>query len=284
MTSLALSRRYPQKRAFVTGAASGLGRALCHHLGADGWTVALADIDATGLQTTAEEVRRVGGHPHSVKLDVTDAPAFREAADAFVADAGGIDLVINNAGIGAGGAFADTSLEDWQRVLSVNLMGVVHGCRAFLPALRENGGHLMNVSSLAAAASGPYMAPYNVSKAGVQALSETLYGELREHDIHVCVLLPPFFATNIDENLRGSAAMQAMTQRLMERSGLNAETIARHALREAGRDRIHILYSDWTSRFVWYFRRAAPGRYVRTLPGRAEQVRSFVERRSASTG
>ncbi len=282
MTSLVLSRRYSQKRAFVTGAASGLGRALCHHLGADGWTVGLADIDPSGLQATADDVRRVGGTPHPVELDVTDAVAFRDAADAFVADAGGVDLVVNNAGIGAGGAFADTSLDDWEHVLSVNLMGVVHGCRAFLPALRDGGGHLMNVSSLAAVASGPYMAPYNVSKAGVQALSETLYGELRESDIHVCVLLPPFFQTRIDENMRGPASVRSMTQRLMERSGLSAETMARHALREAGRDRIHILYSDWTSRVVWYFRRAAPGRYVRTLPNRAEQVRSFVERHSGA--
>ena len=278
MPTFALSDRYPRRRAFVTGAASGLGRTLARLLGSDGWTVGLADVDADGLDDTAEMVRRVGGRPHPVELDVTDAAAFEDAADAFVDDVGGVDLVINNAGIGAGGAFADTSLDDWHAVLSVNLMGVVHGCRAFLPPLRAEGGHLINVASLAAVASGPFMAPYNVSKAGVQALSETLYGEVRADDVHVCVLLPPFFQTNIDADLRGPDAMRALTQRLMERSGLDADAVARHALREAGRDRIHVLYGDWTSRLVWYGRRLSPAWYVGTLPDRAANIRDFVAR------
>jgi len=281
---LRLSTRYPMRRAFVTGAASGLGRALCLRLAADGWTLGMADIDADGLDAAADAIRRVGGTPHPVDLDVTNADAFADAAEAFVQRAGGVDLVVNNAGIGAGGAFADTSLADWRAVLSVNLMGVVHGCRAFVPHLRAGGGHLMNVASLAAVASGPFMAPYNVSKAGVQALSETLYGELHADDVHVCVLLPPFFQTNIDADLRGPDAMQAMTRHLMEQSGIDADEMAAHALREAGRDRIHILYGDWTSRVVWYGRRLAPSWYVRSLPDRAESVRRFASRHNEVNG
>lgn len=275
---LRLSSRYPACRAFVTGAASGLGRAFALHLAADGWTVGLADVDREGLGDGVETVRRLGGTPHPVDLDVADGAAFQAAADAFVAAFGGVDLVINNAGIGAGGSFRDTSLADWRAVLGVNLMGVVHGCRAFQAALADGGGHLLNVASLAAVAAFPRMSVYNVSKAGVQALSETLYGEWKNDGVHVAVLVPGFLKTNIDADLRGSAADRRITQIMMERSPLTAHDVAARALHDAGRDCIHILDGTWRSAMVWHGKRLAPGPYVRNLPKQMAKVEATVER------
>ena len=221
--SLELSRRYAQRRAFVTGAASGLGRALCRLLSEDGWTVGMADVDTEGLDDAAAEMKRAGGRPHVVELDVSDAAAFEEAATAFVEAHGGVDLVINNAGLGAGGRFKDTSVQDWERVVSVNLMGVVHGCRSFLPHLEDGGGHLINVA----------------------------------------------------EDLVGAESAQTMTKVLIERSGLTAEEVARHALEEAGQSTIHVIYPTWMSRIIWYWKRLFPTSYVRSLPKREAEARKF---------
>lgn len=275
---LRLSSRYPSRRAFVTGTASGLGRAFALHLADDGWTVGLADIDPDGLDATAADVERRGGRPHPVHLDVTDAAAYREAAATFVDAVGGIDLLINNAGIGAGGPFRDTSLEDWTTVLNVNVMGVVHGCKVFADALLAGGGHVLNVASLAAVAAAPRMSIYNVSKASVKALSETLYGEWNDKGVHVAVLLPGFLKTNIDANLLGSDADQVITQKMIERSPLTAEDVARRGLEEAGRDRIHILDGTWYGRLVWHGKRLAPATYVRQLPKQMAKAEAFVER------
>lgn len=278
---LRLSSRYSARRAFVTGTASGLGRAFALHLAADGWTVGLADIDAEGLPAVAHAVRDSGGTPHPVTLDVTDANACADAADAFLDAHGGIDLLINNAGIGAGGPFRDTTLDDWHAVLNVNLMGVVHGCKAFADALFDGGGHVLNVASLAAVAAAPRMSIYNVSKAGVKALSETLYGEWKDQGVHVAVLLPGFLKTNIDTALRGPEADRVITEKMMERSPLTASDVARMGLEDAGRDCIHILDRTWPSRFVWYGKRLAPTTYVRQLPKQMAKAEAFVAKMDA---
>lgn len=274
--SLSLTNRFPRRRAFITGAASGLGLAFCRHLAADGWTLGLADIDEDGLSDVAKELETLGATAHTFQLDVSDGAAFQETADAFVEQAGGIDLVINNAGLGAGGKFEDTTLEDWNRVISVNLMGVVNGSKAFIPHLEASGGgHLMNIASIAAVAAAPRMSLYNVTKAGVRAFSETLYGELKDRGIHVSVVMPSFFQTNIGENLVGTKSAQAMTKVLLDRSDLTAEDVARHALEEAADETIHVIYPTWMSRVIWYWKRLFPSSYVRYLPNREKEAAKF---------
>ena len=169
-----LSETYPQRRAFITGAASGLGLVLCEVLAEDGWTLGMADINEAGLAEAVARIEAAGGTPHPVVLDVTDAMAFQAAADAFAEGAGGVDVVINNAGIAVAGTLEETSLADWEAIVGINLMGVVHGCRAFIPHLKKDGGHLINIASAAAVAAGPFMTAYNATKAAVLALSETL--------------------------------------------------------------------------------------------------------------
>ena len=150
-----LSAQYPQKRAFITGAASGFGLALCENLAREGWTLGLADINEQGLAEAASQIEALGGQPMPFVLDVSDADAFQHAAASFVEQAGGIDMVINNAGIAVGGLLEETSLDDWNAAISINLMGVVHGCLAFVPYLKRAGsGHVINVASIAAVAAG----------------------------------------------------------------------------------------------------------------------------------
>ncbi len=156
-----LEARYPKRRAFVTGAASGLGRSLALRLGMSGWTLGLNDIDAQGLDDVALAVTAAGGpKPELFVFDVADADAFGAAAAAFLEHGRGADLLFNNAGIGCGGLFLDTPLADWREVLDVNVLGVVNGARAFVPAfLRQRSGHVVNVASAAAFLRSPSSRP-----------------------------------------------------------------------------------------------------------------------------
>ncbi|MEM1271057.1 MAG: SDR family NAD(P)-dependent oxidoreductase, partial [Bacteroidota bacterium] len=250
-----LSQRYPSKRAFVTGAASGFGRALCLELAAEGWTVGVADIDATGLADAAQAVTEAGGVADRFTLDVADPEQVQAAADGFVDSHGGVDLVINNAGIAVAGRLEETPLADWQKIIDINLWGVIHGCRSFVPYLRRAGqGHVVNVASAAAWAAGPRMSAYNVTKAGVRVLTETLYGELKAEGIDVSVVMPLFFQTNIGRNQLSSDRERALTERLVTTSGVTAQEVAQYTLRAAGNRKIHILYPR-QSALLWRLKR-----------------------------
>lgn len=275
---LYLSETYPQKRAFITGAASGFGLALATALAEDGWTIGLADVDEAALPRAVTAVRAHGGQALSFLLDVTDAEAFDQTAEAFVNKAGAADLVINNAGIATAGLAEEVPLEDWRATIDIDLMGVVHGCRAFIPHMkRAGGGHLINVASIAAVAAAPRMAPYNAAKAGVLALSETLYAELTERGIGVSVVMPEFFQTNIGRSMRGDAADRAVTEKLLERSGLTADEVARAALDQAGRGTLHVLY-PLRARLIWHLKRLLPAPYMRYMARRFVKIQRSMRR------
>lgn len=193
------------KVAVVTGAASGIGRAIAERFAGAGMRVVLADIEETPLQRAADELRSGGAEVLAVPTDVSvwDSVAdLREAAlDAF----GAVHVVCNNAGVGSGGQLWEVDLADWQWVLGVNLWGVVHGVRAFVPLLIEQGeGHVVNTASVAGLTSPPFMGPYNVSKHGVVTLSETLASELSvaAPNVGVSVLCPGWVRTGIGESDR----------------------------------------------------------------------------------
>lgn len=269
---LALTARYPRRRAFITGAASGLGLALAEELARDGWRIGLADVQEHRLQRAALQVRALGGNATPYPLDVTDAAAFHETAQTFVTAHDGVDLVINNAGIATGGWFDETSLADWEATLDVNLRGVLHGCQSFVaPLLRQGQGHLINIASLAAVANAPMMSAYNVSKAGVRSLSETLYHELGPQGVDVSVVLPAFFRSALADGARGSVQAQDLTHKLVNESGSSAADVAAHLLREAAHAPLHICYPR-SSRLFWWWKRLAPAHYHQTLRSRAAHL------------
>jgi short-subunit dehydrogenase len=260
-----LSKQYPQQRAFITGAASGLGLALSETLVDEGWVVGMADVNESTLATVGETLRNAGATIHLYPLDVADAHAVQDVADAFIAQVGGVDVVINNAGISVGGPMEEIPLEDWHAIISINLMGVVHGCRAFIPHLKQAGtGHLINIASAAAIAASSRLAPYNVTKAGVLALSETLYGELHDAGVHVSVVMPTFFPTNISKAQRSSEGDRQMAEYLLSKSKYTAHDVANYIFKATGRKKIHILYPP-LARKIWHFKRLLPKSYMKSL-------------------
>ncbi len=191
--------------AVVTGGASGIGRGIAEALIEAGATVVIADIEQGALDRTAAEIGATG-----VLVDVTRIESVQALRDAVIGRHGRVDIVVNNAGVGPLGRIKDLTLQDWEWVLSVNLWGVIHGVTTFLPVLERNadGGHILNTGSTASFASMAAGGPYNVSKYGIAALTDTLALELAEDGskVHVTVLAPGTVSTNIGTSSRNRPA------------------------------------------------------------------------------
>lgn len=253
-----LSRSHPAKRAFITGAASGLGKAFCIELAKDGWNLGMADINVKELETAAAEISALGGKIWLYPLDVSDKEQYGKVAQAFLADAGGIDLLFNNAGVGDGGAFEEYGLENYEWMVGINQMGVVYGCHYFIPSMKkQRSGHILNTASAAAIGCAPTMGAYNMTKAAVVAISETLYGELMDHNIQVSCIQPTYFRTNVVQYARGGDLVKKATQLFIEKSGLEADTVAQEILNRAGKKELYIILPE-AARKMWLFKRLAP--------------------------
>lgn len=268
-----LSSRHPSRRAFITGAASGLGHALALRLAATGWRLGLNDLDATGLAQVGADA---GGNPALYPFDVADAAAFELAAASFLATHGPPDLLFNNAGVGCGGPFLDTPLAHWREVLDVNLLGTVHGTRAFLPAMIAQGsGHVVNVASAAAFHGLPKFSAYSASKAAVAALSEALRAELAGTGVDVTLKMTTFYRGGaIGAHTRGSDAIRRQAQTLVDRAPLDAGEAADRLLAHMARRCFHAVYPA-QARVLWAIKRHAPGLYLRLVP----PVFDWLERR-----
>jgi NAD(P)-dependent dehydrogenase (short-subunit alcohol dehydrogenase family)/pimeloyl-ACP methyl ester carboxylesterase len=216
--------------ALVTGAGSGIGRATAIALARDGMDVLCVDIDFDAASRTAQEI---GGA--AFQLDVADAVATQRLADHVVAEHGVPDVVMANAGIAVAGPFLDTSLEDWQRVFDVNVWGVIHTLRSFLPPLveRGEGGHVVITASAAGFLPLPTLPAYGTTKAGVLMLAQCLAGELAPDGIGVSAICPGFVHTNITSTARFAGlsaeeerARQAHATELYRRRGFGPEKVA----------------------------------------------------------
>jgi NAD(P)-dependent dehydrogenase (short-subunit alcohol dehydrogenase family) len=255
-----------QPRAVVTGAGSGLGRAFCQELARRGARIVASDIN---LAAATETVQSLGSATaHAVRCDVTRLAEVEQLAHEAERLLGGVDLVINNAGVAVGGPVGGIPIADWEWVMGINLWGVIHGCHVFVPRLRaQRRGHILNVASAAGLFHAPNLAPYNVTKAGVVALSETLYAELAADGVGVSVLCPTFFQTGIADagRVSGEPAMLDMVRHLMARARVQAADVARIALDQCGRGDLHILpHAD--GRWVWRLKRLFPGGFQRLTP------------------
>jgi NAD(P)-dependent dehydrogenase (short-subunit alcohol dehydrogenase family) len=219
------------KTALVTGGASGMGRAFCNRFARAGMRVVAVDIDQGSLDDIVGEVRAAGGEAIGVRGDVGRAEDHEAALVAAVDAFGAVHLVCLNAGVGGGnGPSWKLSLEDWRWTLDVNLWGVIHGIRTFVPHLLGHGdGHVVTTASIAGHTSSPYGGPYNVTKHGVATLSETLFHELRKAgaSIGVTCLCPGFVATNIIDNTARSRPARAPRPAGEARSGAGDEGAAR---------------------------------------------------------
>lgn len=194
-------KAFQGKVAVVTGAASGIGRALAERCAQEGMKVVLADVEEQALLQASRELAAQGAQTIAVRTDVSQAGEVEALAQKAFETYSAVHLLFNNAGVGAGESVWGSTLADWQWVLGVNLWGVIHGIHSFVPRMLEqqSEGHIVNTASIAGLTSGPGLGIYKVSKHGVVSLSETLYHELTLSgaSIGVSVLCPGFVKTQI---------------------------------------------------------------------------------------
>ena len=199
-------KEFKGKVAVITGAASGIGRAMAERCLEEGMKVVLADIEAEFLRQTQNEFARIGSEVLAVATDVSVSSEVEKLARKTVDAFGQVNLLVNNAGIGAGSSLWESSINDCKWVIGVNLWGVIHGIRSFVPIMLDQNttGHIVNTSSLAGLTNYHPSALYHLTKHGVVALSEQLYHDLamRGAKINVSVLCPGFVNTNIMDGER----------------------------------------------------------------------------------
>jgi NAD(P)-dependent dehydrogenase (short-subunit alcohol dehydrogenase family) len=183
----------------VTGAGSGIGRSTARLFGRLGARVHVTDLDGEAAERVAGEIADGGGDAVAHQLDVTDAAAVEKLAASVFESDGGVDVLHNNAGIAQSGKVEDTTLEDWRRVIEVNLMGTIHGVHAFVPRLLRQGrpAHIVNTASMAGLVASAELAAYSTSKFGVVGMTEALNAELAPRGIHLTALCPGIINTPI---------------------------------------------------------------------------------------
>jgi len=259
-------------RGVITGAGGGLGRALALELAGRGASLVISDVNGAAAEETARLARDAGAA--DARAAVCDVTRLADVEALAAAEGGAIDLLVNNAGVSSAGLVGELSIEDWRWTLDVDLYGVIHGCHAFVPRMRQRGrGHVLNVASAAGLLCAPRMAAYNVAKAGVIALSETLAAELRGSGVGVTVLCPTFLRTNVAAAGRfADERSRATAERLVAR-GRPAEEVARAALEAVERGDLYSLPMA-NGRWLWRLKRAVP----RAFPAFAAAAARLLDR------
>ncbi|AKS41757.1 SDR family oxidoreductase [Wenzhouxiangella marina] len=247
----------------ITGGGAGLGEAMARRFAAAGYAVMVADLDEDRARGVAESL---GASARWFVMDITDESAWTRAIEAVREEFGGLDVLVNNAGVAVGGSLEETSMEDWRWVIEIDLLGVVAGCKAFAPMMREQGrGHIINVASFAGFAAAPGINAYGTAKAGVVALSEMLRAELAPAGVEVSVLCPAFVKTRLTETMRApDDSYQRRVERWMQNSGVTAEDVAQTVFAAVRRPRFMLL-THGNTRWAWRLKRWFPERYYRML-------------------
>ncbi len=261
------------KSAVITGAASGLGRSLALALARKGCRIGVVDIDTGGAEETLEMVKGAGGSGEIYFLDVSVPKDWEVMAEHFFCNWGGVDLLVNNAGVVSAGIVGDIPLEDWEWIFSVNFWGMLYGCHTFIPRMKEQGGgHIMNVASSAGILSMMEMAPYNTTKAAVVSLTETLKMELAPDGIGVTVLCPMFFNTHLLDGMRYTDKFETdFAHTTFEYARMTSEKVAEASLQAIEKGRLYCI-PQASGRVYWAIKRLNPDTFHGSL--------AFLNRRS----
>lgn len=247
------------KRAVITGAASGLGRSLSTTLAGEGWKIGIVDIDDAGAAETLELVKRAGGSGETFHADVSDPGSVKAFADHFFDAWGGVDLLVNNAGVASAGIVGDIPLEDWNWIFDISFWGMLYGCHEFVPRMKaQRGGHIVNIASAAGLISLTDMGPYNAAKAAVISLSETLRMELAQDRIGITVACPMFFKTNLLVDMRYTDEWEReWAQSTFDNARMTSDEVARRIISAAKKDRLYVI-PQLSGRIFWLLKRLMP--------------------------
>lgn len=239
-------RSFRDRVAVITGGGSGIGQALALRLASAGCHLALVDIHGEGMRETRERIGRTDILLSEHIADVSDAHAMEQLAASVMERHGRVNLLFNNAGITVARRFEAHSLGDWERIIGINLWGVIHGCHYFLPHLKAQAGdaHIVNLSSMVAFMGPPEQSSYAATKSAIKGLSESLWAELHGQGIGVTVVHPGAIRTNImNEALRDAEDRDAFarTQAMVDRFAMPVDRAAARILRAVRRDRMRVL-------------------------------------------
>ncbi|HZC70031.1 MAG TPA: SDR family oxidoreductase [Jatrophihabitans sp.] len=261
-------------RVLITGAASGIGRALAAAAGRDGAQLVLTDRNASLLDQTAAELRAAGARVVLARpADVSELAQVQSLADAVHADGGGVDIVMNVAGISAWGSVDRLEHRHWRAMVDVNLMGPIHVIESFVPEMiaARRGGHVVNVSSAAGLLGLPWHAAYSASKFGLRGVSEVLRFDLRQHHIGVSLVCPGGVATPLAETVEIAGVDQTgprfkRMQEHFRRRAVPPEQAAAAILRGVRRNR-YLVYTSHDVQLAYLLQRVCPPGYVLLMRG-----------------
>lgn len=245
----------------ITGAGSGLGRAMACQFADNGWQVGITDTSLDRAQETFSG-RSFPQGSFVCELDVTNDEHWQRVYAEVTDRWSGLGVLINNAGVAAAGPMESGEIADWQWLFAINVFGVTQGCRRFLPLLmQQNNGHIVNIASFAALAGGPGISNYGASKAAVFSLSESLHTELAATDIGVSVVCPAFISTDLTRTMRApDDNYQKRVRRWMETSNYTSQDLAKAVYQTIGKRRFILLTHGYT-RWLWRLKRWCPKIY-----------------------
>lgn len=273
------------RRVIITGAGSGLGRALALKFAANGWRVAATDLNPADAEATLSLLRAQGGDGFAMACNVASEADFRAVAERLQAEWHGVDVLINNAGVATGGTVVDSPIAQWNFAWDINVLGCVRGCQAIVPMLAaQGGGHVVNVASFAGFTNAPALASYSATKAAVISLSETLRFELHAHNIGVSVVCPAFFKTNLMQTSAAQSGgisnaapqMERIVERLMDKATVTAEDVAADVF-DAVLNRRFMIMTHADARRTVLIKRISPELYFKRALGMTQK---FLKRPS----
>ena len=251
--------------AIVTGGGSGIGEALCRALAARGDTVVIADIDGASAERVAGDI---GAQATAAKVDVRDATAVQAVVDETVEKHGRLDIMVNNAGIAVGGDALELTLAHWDRIIDINLRGVIHGIQAAYPVMaRQRSGHIVNTASMAGLTAPAYLAPYVAVKHAVVGLSLSLREEAKAHNVNFTVVCPFWIDTPIldstgpDDLPKPPSMQQGGVREAAAKMGIHSpQELAQDILRGIDRKKAMVV-APRRGRIVWRLSRVSPAAF-----------------------